>query len=57
MDNYQEVVFQDEIAHITFTLNEEPDEELPATLYDGTFIIELADGEYKFLAGNIIKKK
>ncbi|QUH28633.1 hypothetical protein [Vallitalea guaymasensis] len=51
-----EVVFQDEIAHITFTLNEEPDEELPATLYDGTFIIELADGEYKFLAGALIKK-
>ncbi len=50
-----EVVFQDEIAHITFTLIEEPDEEFP-TFYDGTFIIELADGEYKFLAGDIIKK-
>lgn len=50
-----EVVFQDEIAHITFTLIEEPDEEFP-TFYDGTFIIELADGEYKFLAGDIMKK-
>lgn len=51
-----EVVFQDEIAHIKFTLIEEPDEEFP-TFYDGTFIIEFADGEYKFLAGDIIKKK